>query len=152
MKKTILSAVLALSLAIGITASANAEQKIAVIDINAIMEQSTQVQALNKEQQTKMADLEKWVETVKKDVEKQKTQEGKEKLFKKYQADYLKKKADIINNGQIKMQSISDNIMTNIQKQAKAKGYDMVITKGVVVYGGEDITADVVKAVNGKTK
>lgn len=152
MKKIILSILLLACTTFGFSNAAFAEQKIAVIDIAAIMEQSNQMQALNKEQQAKMKDLEKWLATVKKDIEKQQTQEGKEKLFKKYQADYLKKKTDIVNNGQTKMQSISDNIMANIQTQAKAKGYDMVITKGIVVYGGEDITADVVKAINGKTK
>ena len=150
MKKTILSALLALSLMIGITESANAEQKIAVINIAAVMEQSAQIQALNKEQQAKINNLEKWLETVKKDIDKQQTKEGKEKLFNKYQAEYLKKKTDIISGGQIKMQSISDNIMSTIQKQAESKGYNMIISKNIVLYGGEDITEDVINALNGK--
>ena len=44
------------------------------------------------------------------------------------------------------MNGISDTIAA----QAKAKGYTMVITKAVVVYGEEDITDDVIKAINGK--
>ena len=34
-----------------------------------------------------------------------------------------------------------------ISTQARLKGYNMVISKGVVVYGGDDITADVQKVV-----
>ena len=134
----------------GIMNSAEAEQKIAVIDVQKIIDNSAQVQALNKEQEAKVKNLEKWIESVKKDIEKQKTTEEKEKLFKKHQETYIKKKTDIITSGQTKMQAIMNNISNTIQAQAKAKGYDMVITKGVVVYGGEDITDDVQKALNNK--
>ena len=48
-----------------------------------------------------------------------------------------------------KLKAIDKNINAIIAEQAKAKGYDMIIAKGVVVYGGDDITADVVKAVKG---
>ena len=74
MKKT-LSFVLTLLL-LG-TGAAMAEQKIAVVDIPAVVAKSAQVQALKKEQQAKMQDLEKWLKIVQADVEKQQTQEGK---------------------------------------------------------------------------
>lgn len=146
MKKILLSALLTLCIAIGTTGFANAEQKIAVIDIQKIVDNSQQVQNLNKQQEAKIKDLEKWIETVKQDVEKQKTQEGKEKLFTKYRDSYFKKKDDIVKSGQTQMQAIMDNLSKTIEAQAKAKGYTMIITKGVVVYGGDDITEDVQKA------
>ena len=62
----------------------NANPNVAVVDVQAVVTKSAQVQALKKEQQTKMQDLEKWLNTAKADVKKQKTQEGKEKLLKKY--------------------------------------------------------------------
>ena len=46
-----------------------------------------------------------------------------------------------------KLKSIEDSISKVIAEQAKAKGYDMVITKGIVLYGGNDITNDIIKAV-----
>jgi Skp family chaperone for outer membrane proteins len=81
MKKLIVTALL-LSI-LGITNSVMAEQRVAVIDVRAVVNKSAQVQALKKEQQTKMKDLEKWLKTANADVEKQKTQEGKDKLLKK---------------------------------------------------------------------
>ena len=150
MKKTVLSAIIALALTIGMTSSVNAEQKIATIDIQKIVQNSVQVQEFNKEQEAKIKELEKWIETVKKDIEKQQTKDGKEKLFQKYKASYLEKKEGIIKSGQVKMQAFMDELSETIASEAKAKGYNMVITKGVVVYGGEDITEDVQNKVNAK--
>ena len=151
MRKIFLTTLLLFALAIGMFNVANAnEQKIATIDIQRVITQSAKVQALNKEQEKKILELEKWIEVVKKDVEKQQTQENKEKLFNKYRATYEQKKNAIISDGQTKMQNIMNEISDSIAAQAKAKGYTMVITKAVVVYGEEDITDDVIKAVNSK--
>ena len=145
MKKLLITTLLLGS--IGITSSVMAASNVAVVDVQAVVAKSAQVQALKKEQQTKMQDLEKWLNTAKADVEKQKTQEGKEKLLKKYNSEFEKKKADIAKNYQTKLQAIDKSISATIAEQAKSKGYDMVISKGVVVFGGDDITADVQKVV-----
>ena len=146
MKKIILSTLILAGITFGM-ASAFAEQRIAVIDVQAVVTKSAQVQALKKDQQTKMQELEKWLKTVRADVDKQQTKEGKEKLIKKYDAEFAKKREAIAKNYQTKLKEIDKSITDTIAATAKAKGYDMVITKGVVVYGGEDITADVQKVV-----
>ena len=145
MKKLLVTTLLLAAL--GISNAAMADTKIAVVDIQAVVNKSAQVQALKKEQQTKMQELEKWLTTARADVEKQKTQEGKEKLLKKYNTDFEKKKADIAKNYQNKLQAIDKSITETIANQAKLKGYDMVITKGTVLYGGDDITQDIMKVV-----
>ena len=144
MKKTLLLVLSAMILGIG---TASAAQNIAVVDVQAVVAKSAQVQALKKEQQAKMQDLEKWLQNAKADVEKQKTKEAKEKSLKKYNDEFAKKKATIAKDYQSKLQAIDKSITETISNQAKAKGYDMVISKGVVVFGGTDITADVQKVV-----
>lgn len=145
MKKTIIASALILGLA-GMN-PVFAEQKIAVVDVQTVVAQSQQVKALKQEQTKKMQDLEKWLTTVKTDVEKQQTQEGKEKLLKKYNAEFAKKKETIAKDYQARLQTIDKSISDTIAQQAKAKGYDIVISKGMVLYGGDDITADVTKVV-----
>ena len=145
MKKSILTALLVLGLAC--VTPAFAESKIAVVDVQAVVAQSGQVKALKKEQQTKIQDLEKWLKTAQTDVEKQQTQEGKEKLLKKYNTEFAKKKEAIAKDYAARLQTVEKSISDTIAQQAKAKGYDMVISKGIVLYGGNDITADVAKAV-----
>lgn len=143
--KKILSLILT-SLVVG-TGIAMAEQKIAVVDVPAIVAKSAQVQALKKEQQTKIQNLEKWLKTAQADVEKQKTPEGKEKLLRQYNAEFAKKKEALASDYQTRLRAIDKNITDTISATAKAKGYNMVISKGVVLYGGVDITADVQKVV-----
>ena len=145
MKKILVTTLLLVTM--GITNAAIADTKIAVVDVQAVVSKSAQVQALKKEQQTKMQELEKWLPTARADVEKQQTQESKEKLLKKYNADFAKKKETIAKNYQAKLQEIDKSITATIASQAKLKGYDMVITKGTVLYGGDDITQDIMKVV-----
>ena len=123
MKKTLSLVLTSLILGSGI---AIAEQRIAVVDVQAIVSSSAQVQALKKEQQTK---------------------EGKEKLLKKYNAEFAKKKEAIAKDYAARLQAVDKSITDTISTQARLKGYNMVISKGVVVYGGDDITADVKKVV-----
>ena len=124
-----------------------ADTNVAIVDIQAVIAKSAQVQALNKEQQAKIADLNSWLKTVKEDVEKQKTKEDKEKLVKKYDAEFVKKQEAIRDNYNKKLQTIDKSITDTITNEAKAKGYNLVIPKGVVIYGGTDITKDVMKVV-----
>jgi len=145
MKKTILTA--AIILGLSSMNAAFADTKIAVVDVAAVVAQSQQVKVLKQEEAKKIQDLEKWLTTVRADVEKQQTQEGKDKLLKKYNAEFAKKKETIAKDYQAKLQTIEKSISDTITQQARAKGYDMVISKGVVLYGGDDITADITKVV-----
>ena len=145
MKRTILAIAIVLGLASINTAFA--ESKIAVVDVQAVVSKSAQVQALKKEQQTKMQDLEKWLKTVRADVEKQQTKEGQEKLLKKYNSEFAKKKEAIAKDYKEKLQAIDKNITETITTTAKAKGYNMVISKSMVIMGGDDITAEIQKVV-----
>ena len=144
MKKVLSLTLMALILGSGL---AMAEQRIAVVDVQAVVSKSAQVQALKKEQQAKITDLEKWLKTAQADVEKQKTQDGKDKLLKKYNAEFAKKKEALAKDYASRLQAVDKSITDTIATQARLKGYNMVISKGVVVFGGDDITADVQKVV-----
>ena len=144
MKKLVLSALILAGLTFS---NAVMAQNVAVVDVQAVVSKSAQVQALKNEQKTKVQELEKWVQNCKADIDKQKTQEGKDKLAKKYDAELAKKQEAIAKNYKEKLQAIDKSITATIESQARAKGYDMVISKSVVVFGGDDITADVQKVV-----
>lgn len=145
--KKICSLALVAFLGIGLISAAVAETNVAVVDVQAVVAKSAQVQALKKEQSQKVEELQKWLKVVRADIEKQKTEEGKAKLVKKYDAEYVKKQEAIRKNYAEKLQAIDKSINATIAEQAKAKGYTMIISKGVVIYGGDDITADVIKVV-----
>lgn len=121
--------------------------KIAVIDVQAVVNKSNQVQALKKEQAAKTQELQKWLKVVSADINKQSTEDGKQKLAKKYNSEYAKKQEAILKSYQEKLSVIDKNISATIAQEAKNGGYDMVLAKGVVIYGGDDITETVSKVV-----
>lgn len=145
MKKIILTTILLSILTFGIS---QAEAKVAIVDVKALVAQSSQVQALKKENENNAKELEKWVESCKKDVARQKTQAAKDKLTKKYDEQLKKRQETIKKNYQDKLQAIDKDITDAIIKEAETKGYDLVITKqGTIIYGGVDITEDLVKVI-----
>ena len=46
-----------------------------------------------------------------------------------------------------KLSKIDESISKTVNEQAKAGNYNIVLSKGAVLYGGEDITQTVIKAV-----
>ncbi len=146
----LLAAVLFLGLgmnAMADTAPFPAGYKVAVVDVSAVVAKSAQVQALKKEQEQKLSDLQKWLDTVRADVAKQKTKEGKEKLVKKYDAEFAKKQEAIKKNYAEKLQAINNSISATIANEAKIRKYDLVLSKGTVLYGGDDITQAITRVV-----
>ena len=139
--------VLGLGLSLGFNnfAMASEVKKIAVVDVNKIVASSNQVKALKEEQEKKMQDLQKWLTTVREDVAKQKTKEGKEKLIAKYDETFAKKQEAIKKNYAEKLMAIDRNISGVIAKEAQAQGYDIVLSKGIFLYGGDDITSEIEK-------
>ncbi len=121
--------------------------KVGVVDVSAVVAKSAQVQVLRAEQQQKLEELQKWLDTVRADVAKQQTKEGQEKLIKKYDVDFAKKQETIKRDYAKKLQSIDKSISQTIAEQAKAQNYDMIFAKGTVLYGGDDITESVLKVV-----
>ena len=124
-----------------------ANYKVAVVDVNAVVSKSAQVQALKKEQQTKLQELQKWLNNARTDVAKQSTDENKQKLAKKYDAEFAKKQEAIKKNYATKLQAIDKSITATIAREAKAQNYNLVLSKGSVLYGGDDITASISKVV-----
>ncbi len=143
-------ACLVLGIAIGANNFAMSDisaQKIAVVDIQSVVAKSAQVKALKNEQTKKAQELSKWLETVNADIKKQSTEENKQKLLKKYDAELARKKELIAKEYAQKLSAIDKSISDTIANHAKLNGYDIVITKSSVLYGGEDITEQIAKAV-----
>lgn len=121
--------------------------KVATVDIQEVVASSAQVKALKKEQQTKADELVKFVEKARKDVSAQTDEKKKKELEAKYSKELQAKRDKIEKDYLTKLQAIDDSISKTVKAQAKAGNYDLVLAKGVVLSGGEDITAAVIKVV-----
>ena len=121
--------------------------KVAVVDVPKIVAESKQVKALKEEQINKSKELEKWLKTARETVEKQKTDAAKEKMLKKYETELAKKRSDNAKAYAQKLNAIDKSISDTIAAHAKANGYDVVLSKTTVLYGGDDITEAIAKIV-----
>ena len=120
---------------------------VAIVDVPQVVAASSEVQKLKKEQQTKAEEIVKFIEKARKDVasitDADKKKAAEEKYTKELQDKKTKMDADYAN----KLKAIDASISKKIEEQAILKGYDVVLSKGIVLYGGQDITNEVIKAV-----
>jgi len=140
------------SIALGLTInnfalSGVATNKIAVVDVQKVVASSSQVSALKEEQKKKIQDVQSFIVTAKKSLEKETDAAKKKALEDSYNKQLQTKTSTIEKEYGQKLQEIDSTISTVIANKAKADGYTIVLAKGVVLYGGEDITTSIITAV-----
>lgn len=140
-------AAFAIGLSINNFAMSDVTSKIAVVDVPQVVNSSSQVQALKKEQQAKAKEIVAFIEKARKDVAATTDVKKKQALEEKYNKELQTKRAAIDKNYATKLEAIDKSISAQIAAQAKTANYDVVLAKGVVLYGGTDITEAVKKAV-----
>ena len=127
--------------------SAASSVKIAVADIDMIARASGEVNALKAEQAAKTRELALWLQNAQNELKKEQDKAKQAALLQQYNAVFAQKRAEIIREYQAKLKIVSDAISKTIADEAKKKGYDIVLAKNIVAFGGIDITADIAKIV-----
>ncbi len=122
-------------------------KSIAVVDVNKVVLQSKKVQELKNEQEARIRELNQWLANVKTDVESKSNNEEKQALVNEYNKQFAQKQNDIKAQYTAKLQTIEKSISELIAKIAEEKGYDIVLSKYITLYGGDDITDDVIEIV-----
>lgn len=138
---------LALGLSINNFALSGVTTNIAVVDVPKVIASSAQVQALKEEQKKKIQDVQAFIIDAKKSLEKETDVKKKKVLEDSYNKQLQTKTSTIEKEYGQKLKDIDTSISTVIATKAKTQGYTMVLAKGVVLYGGDDITDSVIKDV-----
>lgn len=120
---------------------------IAVVDVQKVVASSSQVKALKADREAKIKDLASFVQTARTNVAKETNAEKKKALEAKYNKELNAKRDAIQKDYAKKLANIDKSISATIAQKAKAANYSMVIAKGVVLYGGQDITNEIAKVV-----
>ena len=115
-------------------------QRIAMIDVDKVVGSASSVKKLKEEHSKKNKELERWLKNVKKQIDKPDSEEVKEKLIKRYDAEFAQKKEVIANSFKGKLQAVNADVTAQINEIAKKYHYDIVLSKAVVVLGCDDIT------------
>ncbi|MBM3275913.1 MAG: OmpH family outer membrane protein [Candidatus Sericytochromatia bacterium] len=156
MVKTLVSLATALSLAAALIlapeASASTANPLGKVDTKRLFEQYREAQLSQSEFKKKAESYQR--KFMNRNQELQDAQrEGKtkaeiEKMTKRYEAELRPEKEAVEKLDKELSAKLKRQIETAIQDVAKAKGYSVVVDKQVVLFGGEDITDEVLKKLN----
>ena len=120
-----------------------AVDKIAVVDLQQIVSNSSQVKQLKQEHSRKIADLDKIIINARGEISNEKDPAKVLLLEDKYMKEFNTKKEALERDYNNRLSSIEKNIKGEISKKAQKDGYDYVFAKSVVLYGGKDITSEI---------
>ena len=140
MKNSILVIFLSLFLT---PAYALAENSIAVVDLQKIVSNSSQVKQLKQEHSKKIDELNKIIINARGEIANETDADKIIKIEEKYTNEFNTKKSMLEKEYNNKLSSIEKSIKEEVTKKAKKDNYDYVFAKSVMLYGGKDITDEI---------
>ena len=126
------------------TAIAYASEDIAVVDLQQIVNSSSQVKQLKQEHNKRINDLDKIIINARGEIANEKDPAKILLLEDKYMKEFNTKKQALENDYSSKLSAIEKNIKSEITKKAQKNGYEYVFAKSVVLHGGKDITNEII--------
>ena len=123
--------------------SVKAADSIAVVDLQKIVENSSQVKALKQEHSKKMDELNKIIINARGEISNTTDPAKVLQLEEKYTKEFNNKKEALEKDYNNRLKNIEKSITDEIAKKAQKDSYDYVFAKSVVLYGGKDITNEI---------
>jgi len=148
MKKILIAGMGALLVGLALSNTAFSDPnayRVAVVDVQQVVQSSAQVNQLKADQQAKANDLKTFVQTAQAALAKEPDETKRKALEDSYNKQLNDKRAAMEKDYTTKLAAIDKSITGIISAQAKADKYDLVLAKGIVIYGGTDITETVKK-------
>ncbi len=122
---------------------AQAADSIAVVDLQKIVANSSQVKQLKVEHEKKMDELNKIIVNARGAIANETDSAKILQLEEKYTKEFNTKKQALEKDYNNRLAAIEKNIQAEIAKKAQKDKYDYVFAKSVVLYGGKDITSEI---------
>ena len=140
MKKSFLLTVIGFFLTSGLV---YAENSVAVVDLQKIVSNSSQVKQLKTEHNKKMEELNKIIVNARGEIANETDTDKILKIEEKYTNEFNAKKLALEKDYNNRLMSIEKNIRDEITQKAQKDKYDYVFAKSVMLYGGKDITNEI---------
>ena len=121
--------------------------KVGIIDVKEVVQNSKQVLDLQNDQIKQTEELKKFIINAQNQISKETDENKKQELIKKFEKEVTDIKKSNDKKYAKKLAAIDKSISKTIQEESQKAGYDLVLSKGVVLYGGTDITSEITKAV-----
>ena len=125
------------------TGHAEAADSIAVVDLQKIVSNSSQVKQLKQEHSKKMDELNKIIINARGAISNETDSAKILQLEEKYTNEFNAKKTALEKEYNTRLSAIEKSIQDEIAKKAQKDKYDYVFAKSVVLYGGKDITNEI---------
>ena len=140
MKKSFLVVILGFFLVSGYVQAADS---IAVVDLQKIVGNSSQVKVLKQEHAKKMDELNKIIVNARGAISNESDPVKVLQLEEKYTKEFNTKKEALERDYNNRLSAIEKSIKDEITKKAQKDKYEYVFAKSVVLYGGKDITNEI---------
>ena len=121
----------------------NADDSIAVVDLQKIVSNSSQVKQLEREHEKKLDELNKIIINARGAIANETDNNKIIQLEDKYTHEFNTKKRALENEYNTMLAAIEKSIRDEIEKKARKDNYDYVFAKSVLLYGGKDITNEI---------
>lgn len=122
---------------------AMANDNIAIVDLQKIVSNSSQVKQLKQEHAKKMDELNKIIVNARGAIANETDSAKILQLEENFTKEFNAKKQSLEKDYNNRLSAIEKNIKAEIQKKAEKDNYDYVFAKSVVLYGGKDITDEI---------
>lgn len=126
----------------------NSEYRVAVVDIQRIVSNSSEITTLKAEQEKQLQNLENTINKAREEISKEKNPDKIAQLEEKYRSEINKQKLAIDTSYNSKLSAIDNKIKTAVVEKARSMNYNIVLPKNTVLFGGDDITEQVSSIIN----
>jgi len=121
--------------------------KIAYINLQQVVANSRELSAIQVDYAQKQKDFNNWLQQANKDIDKEKQKAKKESIAKEYQEMAHKKEVALRAEYNQRFSKVDRKLRRIMRRAARSHGCNIIMSNTSVVYGGTDITAQVIKAV-----
>ncbi len=120
-----------------------ADDSIAVVDLQKVVSNSSQVKQLKAEHKKKIEELDRILVNARGEIANETDEKKISQIEEKYTKEFNAKRNALESEYNNKLDAIERNIRDEIAKKAKKDDYDYVFAKSVLLYGGKDITNEI---------
>lgn len=120
-----------------------ADESVAVVDLQKIVSNSSQVKHLKEEHSKKLDELNRIIVNARGEIANETDKDKIIKIEEKYTNEFNAKKTMLEREYNNQLASIEKSIKDEITKKAQKDNYDYVFAKSVLLYGGKDITDEI---------
>lgn len=121
--------------------------KYGFVDVNKVVAASKAVEKANKERAAEKKKIIKFIEESANKMNKEEDEKKREEMKNQFDLDLTAKKSEMNKSYGEKLMKINNDINAELIKIAKDKDYQLILTKDAVLYGGDDLTQDLIKVV-----